>query len=376
MKRLLYILFLIFIFLASGELLTRSVLKFDPGEHFTDRTSSHPYIRKDWVPGFHRIYKVGRIGNQAGTVEFKINPFGFRAESMKTALKPQNTQRIFFLGESTTECITLSENDVFPSRVEKLLAESHPDQKFECINAAMSGNLAADSLATLIYKVMYYQPDVIVVMHAINDLRYGTVPTYDPIRRPDYYRSFYYAGFDEGGHSPWHLRGILKKSFFLTLLKRNLMDRFFVVETEKKYDKMRQKRKTLPITSIVESKSVKDFLKNLEEMAFIARGHGVRIILMTEPSIYRENLPPEIDEKLWMGYLPGPGINLSNDFLAREMKRFNDAIRELSRRAKIELIDLEVSFPKDLTCFYDDVHFTPEGSRRAAGIISQYLREH
>ena len=87
-------------------------------------------------------------------------------------------------------------------------------------------------------------------------------------------------------------------------------------------------------------------------------------------------MPPEMEEKLWMGLMRKPEVNLSTEFLLREMIRFNDAVRKLSTQYDVELIDLEKEVPKDLDHFYDDVHFTPEGSKRVAEVITTYLLQH
>ncbi|MCB9800521.1 MAG: SGNH/GDSL hydrolase family protein, partial [Candidatus Omnitrophica bacterium] len=80
----------------------------------------------------------------------------------------------------------------------------------------------------------------------------------------------------------------------------------------------------------------------------------------------------EIDNQLWMGVL-GDKINLSNAYMRSEMERFNNGLRNLAKQENFELIDLERLVPKDLKHFYDDVHYTPEGSKLVAEIISQYL---
>jgi len=111
-------------------------------------------------------------------------------------------------------------------------------------------------------------------------------------------------------------------------------------------------------------------------MIAVARTRGVRFILMTEPFVYQEKLDPAINERLWMGWLGSVSqrsINLSPDFLAREMNRFDGAVRELARKEGVELIDLEREIPKDLVHFYDDVHLTPVGAERASKVISAYL---
>jgi len=349
----------------------------DPKKISIDRTFQHPYIRTHWVPGFQSTYSIEGIGGQSGTMEFKINEFGFRSRSMKTAQKPDHTQRLFFLGGSTTECVYLAEEKTFASLVEKKLRDAFPNQKFEAVNAGSSSYLAADAFVFFVYKVLYFQPDMIFVMLAVNDLRYGCVPTYDPVNRPNYEKILYRSDFDEG---TWRrIAKILKNSHFLTLIKWRIINRFFPPDAEKyktkieEYNIWRQRRRQKPLTEIKESKALPDFLKYMEEMIFVAQGHGIRVILMTEPFIYQPNMPRKIDEQLWMGYIEEANINLSSQFLLREMNRFNDAVRELARTHNVELIDLEREIPKDLRHFYDDVHFTPEGSRKAAEVISSYL---
>lgn len=380
MKRFAQGLFFILIVLVLGEFVTRLFIPIDPKMRTWDRSDDHPYLRTDWVPGFQRSYVIEGIAGQKGTMEIKINDFGFRSSSMKTAKKPAGTYRIFFLGGSTTEELYLPEEKTFPFLVEKKLSEAFPDRRFEAVNGGISGYLAADILALLIYKVMYYEPDLVVVMSGINDLRYGTVPTYDPIRRPNYRKALYSPGYDEGALAL--IARLLKRSHFLTLIKWRLVNRLFPPDAERyktkleEFDTWRRGRQEVPFTQIDESKGLDDFLKYLKEIIFVTRGHGVRLILMTEPSIYQENLAPEIDEKLWMGWLGAASslkINLSPEFLFREMNRFNDAVRKLSQEYGVELIDLEQEIPKTLEYFFDDVHFTPQGARRAGEAIMAYL---
>ena len=342
------------IFLVLGELLTRIFFPLDPYARSLDQSKDHPHIRTDWVPGFRKTYVIEGVAGQKGNMELRINEFGFRPASMNSAKKSAGTYRIFFLGGSTTEEIYLPEEKTFPFLVEKKLSQTSLRPRFECINNGLSGYLAADVLALLTYKVMYYEPDLVFVMLGVNDLRYGTVPSYDPIHRPNYRKELYTPGYEE---SAGVLLGkLLKRSHFLTLIKWRLVNRIFPPDAEKykskleEYDTWRKERLTVPFTNVSESKSLDDFVKYLKEIIFIAQGHGLRLILMTEPSIYQKDLSPEINEKLWMGWLGAAShlkINLSNEFLLREMNRFNDAARKLSREYSVELIDLEKEIPKD-----------------------------
>jgi len=378
MKRLATFFVILLITVALGEFLTRILIPMDPQKRSIDRTFQHPFIRIDWVPNFGTTYVIDGIGDQKGTMDFKINEFGFRSQSMKTAAKPSGTHRIFFLGGSTTEEIYLPEEKTFPFLVEKKLKETYPNRGFECVNNGISGYLAADVLAALIYKVTYYEPDLVVVMlGGANDLRYGAAPFYDPVRRPGYEKILYSPEFKGEIWKP--IAHFFKRSHFLTLIKWRLLNRIFPPDAEKfktkleEYNQQRAQRRQTPFTPVTESKAMDDFVKNLEEIIFVTRGHGIRLILMTEPFIYQENMPKETEDKLWMGYMPEAGINLSNEFLLKEMKRFNNAVRNLSKKHGVELIDLEREIPKDLVHFYDDVHFSPDGAKKAAQVISEYL---
>ena len=380
MKYLRLLFIFVFVSLALGELLTRAFIPIDPMKRSLDRSEDHPYIRTDWIPGFETTYTVEGIAGQRGTMKFKINEFGFRSSSMKTAKKTSGVYRIFFLGGSTTENLYLPEEKTFSYLVEKNLNQIYPDRKFESINGGISGYLAADVLTTLIYKVMYYEPDAVVVMLGVNDLRYGTIPSFDPIHRLQYRKTLYTPGFEEGAWPT--LAKLLKRSHFLTLIKWRLINRLFPPDAERhksrieQFDAWRRERKQVPFTPISESKSYDDFIKYLKEIIFICQGHGVRLILMTEPSVYQENLPPQIDERLWMGWLGAAShlkINLSPEFLYREMNRFNNAVKELSQKYNVELIDLEREIPKNLDYFFDDVHLTPLGAERASEFISSHF---
>ncbi len=380
MKRIGFLFFFALTVWMLGEIATRIFLPPHPHEQGPDRTETHPYIRTEWVPGFERTYVIEGIAGQTGTMEFKINEFGFRSSSMKTAAKPGRTYRIFFLGGSTTEELFLPEEKTFPSLVEKKLSGALPGKRFECINGGISGYLAADTLSLLIYKVLYYEPDLVLVTLGANDLLYGTLPTYDPIRRPDYRKTIYDAYLEESPSKT--LARFLKHSQFLKLIKRRLVNRLFPPAEEKyknpfeQYEAFRRSRLTRPFTPIEQSKSLEDFLEHLREMIAVARTRGVRFILMTEPFVYQEKLDAAVNERLWMGWLGSVShrpINLSPDFLAREMNRFDDAVRELARKEGVELIDLEREIPKDLVHFYDDVHLTPAGAERAGEVVSAYL---
>jgi lysophospholipase L1-like esterase len=80
---------------------------------------------------------------------------------------PDPDLTIAFLGGSTTECSAVLEGRRFHALVSNLLAKR--GLRVNTLNAARSGNTLHDSLNVLINHVVEDRPDVVVLMHAVND---------------------------------------------------------------------------------------------------------------------------------------------------------------------------------------------------------------
>ena len=75
---------------------------------------------------------------------------------------------IGFLGGSTTECSAVQEDLRFPALVSHLLAEQ--GLKVNTLNAGRSANTLHDSLNILLNHMIEDRPDIVVLMHAANDV--------------------------------------------------------------------------------------------------------------------------------------------------------------------------------------------------------------
>ena len=81
--------------------------------------------------------------------------------------KPDLT--LVFLGGSTVACIYVEEESRFPYLVGNLLAQK-TGKKITSINSGVGGNNSLHSLDILLNKIIPLRPDVVVMMHNINDL--------------------------------------------------------------------------------------------------------------------------------------------------------------------------------------------------------------
>jgi len=354
------------IFTAVGiavlEILTRLLVPADASLLKLPRWQNQGAVRSGWTPRWHGNINIEGVGGQKGSYELRINPFGFRGASMRTARKPAETVRIFFMGGSFVESLALPEEKTFPAQIEQRLSAAHPGTHYECVNAGLSGFMARDLVAQLKYSLLNYAPDILVVtVPAVNDLRYGTLPEFDPAH-------------PASPPSKPEPHGWVRSSRFLSLAVR-LTGRFLRAHVPYSFalDHLRRDYQSVPKTTLAESHALPDFQAQLEALIRLAQENHIRLVLTSEPSIYQTPLPPQIENQLWLG-LMRKNLNLSPEFLEKETRRFNQAAEMLAHESDVVWIDLAGQIPKTLDHFYDDMHLTPAGAKKTADALIARLR--
>ena len=102
----------------------------------------------------------------------------------------------------------------------------------------------------------------------------------------------------------------------------------------------------------------------------------IRCLFLTQPSMWRADLPEYERSLLWFGWVnrvDEPVGYLSVSDLAIAMDRYNQTLLDLCVDEGLECFDLAAVVPKDVTGFFDDVHFNESGSRIVADAVSAYL---
>jgi lysophospholipase L1-like esterase len=116
----------------------------------------------------------------------------------------------------------------------------------------------------------------------------------------------------------------------------------------------------------------------LEEMAVIAKEQGVRLVLLTQPTLWRADLTAAEGAALWLGgtgeFQEEPGhAYFSARVLQAAMDAYNQTLLDVCATGQVECYDLAARIPKNLDNFYDDVHFTERGSRLVAESLAGYF---
>lgn len=326
-----------------------------------------PESKSDFLDSYHPYLQDQLKANDA---DMHINSHGFRGEEI-TLQKPAGVIRIFVLGGSTVYCSRVSYESSHVRRLEKALASRYPDRTIEVLNAGNHWHTTEHSLIKYLFKIKDYDPDVIVLYHAINDL----------------YRSFSPAKWAHGDYRAdyGHYYGPVSHIVFehaapahpLIAFDSLVAARIAAVFRSNFATDLRGKQTGTPV-EVFDFPSLMAFRRNMEAIAAIIPEDGVQLVLATQPFFYRRDLSPaerELIEFPTMFCAMEGNRYPSIDSMVRGMNAFNAVTVEVAREHGLPLIDLESRIPKTTDAFLDDVHYTAEGNALVAGTIADFLVE-
>lgn len=259
-----------------------------------------------------------------------------------------NYFNIFCLGGSTTEFRDSRGRD-WPGLTQKLIREKYNVDSIRFYNLGKQWYTTQHTLINYIQNLRKFKPDVIIVMHNINDL----------LINADFSR-FSNGNFREDyGHFLGPEALMIKYGSLAEFIFNNLKLLWYRPEpVDIKTDKF---------------PGLVSFRNNLKTLTELARNSDTKIIFMTQPNIYKQKMTSEELQSLNMlnREAIGDGIRWTYETALSGIKKYNDTIRELSDELNVPLVDLEKVVPKSLDYFYDDVHYTD----KTYDLISSYLSD-
>lgn len=289
-------------------------------------------------------HRVNRSEIDAGRpiIPFRVDDRSYIRPSFQHA-NPDCT--IAFLGGSTTECCAVDEALRFPALVSTKLAEI--GVKASTLNAGTSGNTIHDSINILLNHVVEDTPDIVVLMHACNDI--GLLSS-----------SGSYAS-RSGQHVSWSkvARAAAMKltnySSLVGITRQVLKEHTHFVPTDPSALEARPAVAASERIDGAYEKRVRAFIR-------IARAFDMQPVVMTQP-------------------ISNHFTELTPDWIDQDMQvRFNEIVRRVGQEEQALVIDLvdylktEVpDWDRHMHLFYDGIHVTDEGSRIYSECITQAL---
>jgi hypothetical protein len=276
--------------------------------------------------------------------------------------------KMFFLGGSTVACLYVDQDQRYPYLVGQLL-QKETGKKITSINAGVGGNNSLHSLDVLLNKIMPLHPDLVVMMHNINDLvtliydqtYWGHNPSRQPIIDFYFYKNL--TGLKA-------LSTLARDMYIpnlhasIRLLSHKIFGRKVKVQDDE-FANVRGKKLTIDAAAITA-----EFKMNLQTFINICRAWHITPVLMTQFNRYKLHPDPKV-LKAMQGFQADSGVPVS-EFISL-YARFNQTIRDVGQQNGVLVIDLARLIPQDKKYLYDVVHLNTRGSQLAAKVISQRL---
>jgi lysophospholipase L1-like esterase len=343
-----------------------------------------------WPPHLERVFtpRPEIMPGVSGESRFLVNSQGVRGDEVT----PGHTHRIITLGASTTECLYLDQQEAWPHLLQERLDERLPGEPHWVGNGGMSGRTSRHHLMALDYlPLQEMRIDTVIVLMGANDLakRLSRDHLYDPdfMLKPES-REILLAETFEGGNRPHPNDSFLKRTAIRRVLlkaRRKLSQMVLAGSAQDEageiYVKFRRHRQSaaemrddLPDLS----SALGEYARNINRMIDVAGGRSVRLIFVTQPAMWRADLPEELEALLWFGgigpFQDEPGMPYySAKALAEGIDLYNATLLETCRERRVECLDLAAVLEKDTSVFYDDVHFNESGARRVATAVAEFM---
>ena len=156
----------------AAAALALSLVAAEAGVRLLTRTGpsllvADPLVGKRFLPGFASRVFVPECDCE---VELRFNRDGLRGPDRPYA-KPPGLRRVALVGDSMVAAVATLEERTLARSLERLLAASRPDAKWEVLNAGVSSSSTGSELALYREVLARYSPDLVVVLFWVgNDL--------------------------------------------------------------------------------------------------------------------------------------------------------------------------------------------------------------
>lgn len=278
-----------------------------------------------------------------------FNHQGFRTKQT-VAPKPPGEIRIIALGGSTTEDVWTEDGRHWPLWLERGLRSSNSN--VNVYNTGMSAFTSAHSLVRLEFDVLDYDPDLVILMHNINDLVVN------------YYAAVLGLPMDGHYRTPY-------------ATKRFTWD---VDDTDivlfRLWHSLRARLSGPPADAVVPDdyridKGLAYFRRNLRNIHAVAASGGVEIVLLTMPVCDAESVYREVElngRRQFSAPLPESFDRFKEDFSS-----YNQAVVDVGSELGVPVVDMQRLFGGDKRWFSDFVHYNAAGSRRFGETLATAL---
>lgn len=295
------------------------------------------------------------------------NALGFRGDEIVMP-KPHGEFRIVCMGGSTTYTSFVEDyTKSYPALLQQKLHEAGYEN-ITVVNAGAEGYTTWESLASLQFRVLDLEPDIIIVYHGINDITSRAV-------EPEMYRGdnsgLVVAKDMKARMLPYYEHSTLIRSllirfgrieshsaiatFYMWPQGRSLWWEFYNQVTQGIYPTAIFKDRTFE--QVLQMNEPRYFRNNLESMVAIAKLRGITPVLATFA------YSPELQPYTELSKYPAA------------FDAMNQVIRDIGVSLHAPVFDFAASFPGNPELYAEGVHVNERGAELKAALFAEFLIE-
>ena len=321
------------------------------------KTYGHPYLayalKPDWAtkPGVAR--------------QTSHNGWGYRGQGVPPE-KPDDVYRIVCLGGSSTYGTTISSDaTTWPARLEHWLNDpsTKHQKRVEVVNGGAPGWSTFESAVNLSFRMLEWEPDLVIVYHTINDMRCALYWN-PPVADNSHWRAVWPSV------TPAPMEHLLENSMTYVFLRRFLTryDQAFKSLNHMAIVGYDRHARDLYLVGDAPAQGFRNFERNLVSIQAVARAHGAVVILGTQGCDLRDIR------------------SVSGDNQIAGFERMTEILREVASERDLILVDARAALDQEAEkvgidqIYTREVHLTDRGADRlarafAARIIADRLVE-
>ena len=293
---------------------------------------------------------------------------GFRTNKLiNYKNKNKNTVRIFTIGASTTEQPDTDDNKTWSNLLGKKL-EEQIEKKIEVINSGVAG-LRAEHHYITFKKIKKYKPDLVIFLTGINDWNYHIINS-DKVYLISSYEIKYHFK-----------KSILFKTF--SNINKQINKKIGIKKNLKSIDPSTDPEAYLlpQIDSVNKRTSIKNFKpSNVSQdyqywMNLIiqeCKKEDPTCIFLDQPTAYKKNISDRLIKRLWMTP-PNKDYTLNFGNLIHISSLYNNWLKENITKNELNFCLLSDQIEANTTHLSDDCHFSENGSKKVADVLSSYI---
>ncbi|MBY0588017.1 SGNH/GDSL hydrolase family protein [bacterium] len=324
-----------------------------------------------WPP-MRRVQEISpALVGIEGPSLFTVNRFGLRGREVESIHRPGS---ILCVGGSTTESLYVTDEKSWPWRLGELLSQREKRSIFVG-NAGRSGHLVKHHTYLIEHYSLIESFEWIIVLAGVNDL--GALLHQNRPQREARVASETLFHRDRPNEASYR-RLALWRWMEMALdvgtpiaagqILQDPRGNWIVERRKERARKLRENPRLEPPFEL--EADLELYRQRLHELIQTARRKGCKILLLTQPTLWKEGLDPALEAML---IEQTDDAAYSAGTLAAMMDRYNQVLRDTAEQNHCPIVDLARRMPTDRTLFYDDCHFHDAGSAWVAEILIDRL---